>query len=226
MIAFTPNELKLLKTSPVFQGLNEEEIINVCHCLDGNIKEYKNNEFILRPGEKVLQMGVILQGNAYLTQEDFWGNKVLIAEFLPGQVFAETYALLKQIPHELSVTAKEGARILLLDCQKLTTTCQSCCMHHIRVVQNVLIALARKNVNLTQKMEHLSKRTIRERLLSYLSMEVSKQGSTQVFIPFDRQDLADFLAVDRSALSKEISKLKAEGIINCERNVFQLLQEN
>lgn len=214
--------LHILKNSNIFMGINENEIDVLLKCLSARTVNYNKKEYILRAGEQVHSIGLVLSGLALIEKDDLWGNCSVISELTPGMVFAESYACLSQIPVETSVIATENTCIMFLDISKILNVCTSACYFHTRLIHNLLNILAGKNVRLTKKIDYLSKKTIKDRLLAYLSTESLKAGSPSFEIPFNRQQLADYLSVDRSALSNEISKLQADGILSCSRNKFIL----
>lgn len=217
--------LATLKKSNLFTGISTEEIQEMLSCLSARVCHYNKNEFIIRNGERIHTVGMVISGTALIIQEDFWGKRTIISEVLPGSLFAETYACLSTIPIEMSVISDSECEILFLDFNKILTVCTSACTFHTRLIQNFLSAIAKRNLSLTKKMEHMSKKTIREKLLSYLSAESMKSSSSTFEIPFNRQQLADYLSVDRSALSNELSKLQTEGILTYRKNIFTLKEE-
>lgn len=215
--------INLLKNTYMFNGINESEIEGMLKCLNARTMHYKKNEYILRNGETVNSIGMVLEGLALVEKEDIWGNRTIISEISPGSLYAESYACLSKLPAEISVIASDNTTVMLFDIRRILTTCSSSCGFHTKLIQNLLYTIAQKNVLLTKKMEYISKKTIKEKLLAYLSSEAMKAGSPTFNIPFNRQELADFLSVDRSALSSEISRLQKKGIISCRKNAFTIL---
>lgn len=215
--------INLLKNTYMFNGINESEIEGMLKCLNARTMLYKKNEYILRNGETVNSIGMVLEGLALVEKEDIWGNRTIISEISPGILYAESYACLSKLPAEISVIASDNTTVMLFDIRRILTTCSSSCGFHTKLIQNLLYTIAQKNVLLTKKMEYISKKTIKEKLLAYLSSEAMKAGSPTFNIPFNRQELADFLSVDRSALSSEISRLQKKGIISCRKNAFTIL---
>lgn len=214
--------LPILKNTTMFMGIDENEIRSMYQCLDVRVKSFEKNEYILRSGEQIRSVGMVLSGQALVEKDDVWGNRTIIQEITPGMLFAESYACLSKLPVETSVLANEKSEIMFFDISHILTVCSSACSFHTKLIQNLITILARKNVNLTKKLDYLSKKTIRERLLAYLSTESMKSGSTTFTVPFNRQELADYLSIDRSALSNEISKLQAEGLLQCTKNKFTI----
>ena len=167
----------------------------------------------------------MLTGNVHVIQEDFWGNRTILANIEPGELFGEAFSCagLDKLP--VSVLAVQDSEVLMIDYRKIITTCSSSCVFHTALIHNMLRILADKNVMLTQKMELLTKNTTREKLLAYLSLQAQQAGSTKFNIPFNRQGLADYLSVDRSAMSAELSKMQKDGVLVYKKNRFELLQK-
>ena len=214
--------LNIMKSSPLFYGIGEKEILDMLNCLSAVIRKFEKHEFIFREGDRISDTGLMLSGSVHVIKEDFWGNRMILTQVRPGQLFGETYACLRTEPLEVSVEAAEDCRVLMLDCGRILHMCTSVCDFHSCLIQNLLWILAGKNMMLTRKMEHISRRTTREKLLSYLSEQSKLQNSTDFCIPFNRQQLADYLAVDRSAMSSELGKMKKEGLLDFYKNHFIL----
>lgn len=211
-----------LKKTSLFRGTSEEELPILLDCLAPTTREYAKNELILRQGEDVSAVGLVLSGRAQVIEEDFWGNRSILADAWPGDLFAEAYAFLPGERLRVSVVAAEPTSVMLLDGKRMLEVCSSACRFHTRLVQNVLAESARKNLALTRKVSHMSKRSTREKLLSYLSGQALGAGSDAFEIPFNRQQLADYLCVDRSAMSSELCKMRDEGLLVFDKNRFQL----
>lgn len=217
--------IHILKRSGMFSGATEDEIESMLGCLAATTSHYDKNKFIIRSGEPIHSVGMVLQGSVLIVKEDFWGNRTIISEISAGSVFAEAYACLSQLPLETSVIANENCVVMFFDVKKILSVCSNACSHHTRLIQNLLSTLAEKNITLTRKIEHISKKTIRDKLLSYLSSESLKNNNASFSIPYNRQQLAEYLSVDRSALSNEISKLQSEGILTCHKNEFTMMTD-
>lgn len=220
------DHMNMLKHSSLFQGLDEPEIEAVRGCLAPVLRRYKKGEFIIRSGDPITSVALLVKGTAIVIKEDIYGRRLILQEIAPGQVFAESFACLSKMPAEVSVEAQEDSEVMTFDVTSIVSVCPSGCEYHARVVRNLMMILADKNVSLTRKVDVLSKRTIRDRLLSYLSSESLRQGKSFFTIPYNRQQLADYLSVDRSALSAEISKLQKEGVLTSHRNEFHLEIKN
>ena len=218
--------LEILLASPLFRGITGEELERLLPCLGGGARSYSAGAAILPAGTPAGQMGLVLSGRVQVAREEFSGHRSLLAELEPGELFAETFACAPALPGGLPVTvlAAEDCAVLLLDLHRVAETCPTSCPFHARLVRNLLGVLAGKNLALNRRMVHLSRRSTREKLLSYLSEQAAMAGGTEFSIPFDRQGLADYLCVERSAMSAVLSRLGAEGVLETRRNRFKLLR--
>lgn len=214
-----------LKKTSLFRGTTEAELPTLLDCLMPSVRDYAKNELILRQGEDISAVGMVLSGRAQVIEEDFWGDRSILADAWPGDLFAEAYAFLPGELLRVSVVAAEPSRVMLLDGKRMLAVCSSACAFHTRLVQNLLAETARKNLTLTRKVSHMSKRTTRDKLLSYLSGQSIAAGSDAFEIPFNRQQLADYLCVDRSAMSNELCRMRDEGMLTFDKSSFQLKGE-
>lgn len=213
----------LLRKSSIFTDMEDEEMNILMRCLSPELSHYRKNEYILRCGESTSSFGILLKGMAMIEKYDLWGNLNILSEVSIGMSFAESYACLPDAPSDVHIIAKEDSDIMFFDIGRFLYICPIACKFHNRLVQNLLTEIAKKNLLLTRKIDFISKKKIRDRLLSYLQLEAQKNESDIFEIPFNRQELADFLLVDRSALSSEIGKLQNEGIISCKKNLFRII---
>ena len=204
----TNDDLLLLQTS-VFTGITTDEIRDMLSCLSARETTFIKDEIIFSYGETITGIGIVLEGSVHIVKEDFWGNANLMAECVPGDIFAAS-----------------TCRVLFLEVSKILTVCPSACAFHNRLIRNLLTLVSRKNFQLNRKLEHMSKRTTKEKLLSYLSMESKKANASTFTIPFNRQQLADYLSVDRSAMSNELCKLRDAGILEFNKNTFTIFEKN
>ena len=215
--------ISILKRAQMFSGIGESEILSMLSCLNAKLNRYKKGQYILRQGEHVSNISVLVQGKAHIQNEDYWGNRSILGQIAPGEMFGEAYVAPESGVLLNDVVALEDSVVILFDVKKILTTCPSACHFHSLIIQNLFFAISSKNKILVQKLGHMSKRTTREKLMSYLSEEAKRQNSSKIIIPFNRQQLADFLSVDRSAMSNELCKIRNEGLIEFEKNLFTLL---
>ncbi len=214
-----------LKKTALFRGVTEEELPTLIGCIAPRYRDFEKGEIILRQGEDITAVGMVLSGRVQVIEEDFWGNRNIIGDVWPGELFGESYAFLPGELLRVSVVAIEESVVMLIDARHMLEICSSACWFHTRLVQNLLAETARKNLALTRKLSHMSKRNTREKLLSYLSGQSLAAGSDVFEIPFNRQQLADYLCVDRSAMSNELGKMRDEGLLAFERSRFHLRSE-
>ena len=215
--------IPVLKRSQLFSGLGEDEIAAMLGCLGARLVKYKKGEYALRQGGHINFITVLVEGSLIIQKDDYWGNRSILGHIAPGEMFGEAYIAPESGPMLNDVIAVENSAVLFLDVNRIITTCSSACRFHAMVVQNMFYAISEKNRKLVQKLGHMSKRSTREKLISYLSEQARRSNSPDFTIPFNRQQLADFLSVDRSAMSNELSKMRDEGMLRFERNHFTLL---
>lgn len=215
--------IPILKRTKLFSGVGEDEINSMLSCLGARVSKYKKGEYILRQGEYLKDILVLAEGILHIQKDDYWGNRSIIGQISAGEVFGEAYVAPESGALLNDVIVVENSTVIFFDVRRMLTTCSSACCFHNMVVQNMFFAISEKNRGLVQKLGHISKRTTREKLISYLSEESNKQNSSTFTIPFNRQQLADFLSVDRSAMSNELCKMRDEGLVKFEKNLFELL---
>ena len=215
--------LPVLMTSPLFSGIEPQEVTAMLNCLAATTRRFDKNEFIARAGSSIQMVGMVVEGRALIVTEDYWGNRNLIGIVQPGDLFAEAYACVPGSEMRVSVIADTPCTVVTLDIHRVLTTCSSSCVFHARLVENLVGQLALKNLQMNEKLEHMGKRSTRDKLLSYLSSQAIKAGSPYFTIPMNRQQLADYLSVDRSAMSSELGKMRDEGLVEFNRSDFHLL---
>lgn len=214
---------KILATCPLFDGIRMEDLSAMMGCIGGRTVFVSKGQLIFREGDPATQVGLVLSGAVRMIREDYYGNRSIVAHIGPAELFGETYACAGVTSLPISVVADEDSTILLMDCRRITVSCSNACAFHSRIIFNLLRLVAEKNLVFDQKIQVTSKRTTREKLMTYLLSQAKLQNSSCFVIPYDRQELADYLEVDRSGLSSEISKLRREGILESEKNQFTLL---
>ncbi len=207
----------------MFAGVGEDEIESMLSCLGARLRSYKKGEFVFRQGERLSDITVLVEGRLHIQKDDYWGNRSILAEISVGEMFGEAYAAPDSGALVNDVVAIEDSLVIFFDVKRILTTCSSACRFHAAVVQNMFFAISEKNRRLVQKLGHISQRTTREKLISYLSEQAQRQSSASFTIPFNRQQLADFLSVDRSAMSNELCKMRDDGLLEFDKNRFKLL---
>lgn len=215
--------IPILKLTNLFAGIGEDEIFGMLGCLQAKLQSYKRGEYVFRQGEHISHITVLVEGNLHIQKDDYWGNRSIISIIRAGEMFGEAYIAPDSGALLNDVVAVEDSTVIFFDVRKILTTCPSACRFHTLVVQNLFFAISEKNRKLLRKLGHMSKRSTREKLISYLSEEAKRHNSGTFTIPFNRQQLADFLSVDRSAMSNELCKMRDEGLLEFEKNKFRLL---
>lgn len=214
--------LRRVKKSPLFYGMSEDELYTLLKCSAAEQAVYEEGEYIFRMGESLDRMMILLSGSAVVFQETFWGQREELYEIKEGEAFGEAYACARTAVLPMSVAAQGECQVVLLNYQRMITFCSLACDFHTRMIHNLLRMVSERSVRMEDKLEHVSRKSTREKLLSYLSREAMVQGSRSFDIPHNRQELAQYLGVDRSAMSSELGKLKREGILDFQKNHFTL----
>ena len=213
----------ILEGCPLFKGIEKGDVPGLLACLGAMTRQYFRQQQIFSEGEPARFVGILLSGSAQVVNQDIYGNRSIVSRVLPGQLFGESFACAGAEILPVSVVAEEDCTVMLIDCRRITTSCTNACGFHNRMIFNLLQAVAQRNLEFHQKLEITRKRTTREKLMAYLLGEAKNAGSREFTIPYDRQALADYLGVERSAMSAELSKLQKEGVLETHRSRFKLL---
>ena len=213
----------ILRKCTLFNDIEDENIIPLLGCLGAKVEEYDKKYTILAEGNPAKYIGIVLSGEAQMEKVDFYGNRSIVTNISVSEIFGEAFACagIDKIP--VTVIAKEPGEIMLLDCERILHSCSNACGFHRQIIFNLMKELATKNLMFHKKIEITSQRSTREKLMTYLMQQAKSVGSDSFTVPFDRQELADYLEVERSGLSAEIGKLKKKGILDCTKNRFTLL---
>lgn len=217
------NYLRILKKCPLFEGIEEDDLLVMLRCLGAKVVQFDKKYTIFAEGSPARYIGILLSGSAQVIQIDYFGNRSILTELSPTEVFAEAFACARVQEIPISVIANEPCEVMLIDSDHILHTCSNNCRFHQQLIFNLMKDLANKTIRFHQRIEVTSKRSTREKLLCYLFLQAKKENSNSFEIPFDRQELADYLEVDRSGLSAEIGKLQKEGVIESRKNYFKLL---
>ena len=215
-------ELNELERARIFTNINGEQIESLMDCVHGEIKTYDKDSYIFSAGEQITKIGVVMEGQVQVENIDYWGNAAIINLINPGEIFGESYASPDAEPLPNDILALTKCKVLFMDMHSILTTCQRSCSFHNQLIQNLYMIATKRNRYMNRKISHMSKRTTREKLLAYLSDEAQRQESKHFTIPFDRQQLADYLSVERSAMSAELSRMQRDGLISYHKNEFTL----
>ena len=214
----------LIHLSPLFRGIDEDDLKALLDCLGVRRRSYRKDSFVFLAGQRLTDMGLLLSGQLDLLQDDVWGNRRILERISPGEMFATAFtcAEIERIP--LSVQATQPSVVMLFDYRKVITTCNSACGFHTQLISNMLRLLANKSIAMMDKIENVTRHNTREKVLSFLSQQAQLRQTRSFEVPFNRQELAEYLAVDRSALSAELGRLRDEGVLRFHKNHFELLK--
>lgn len=211
-----------LRKCPLFCGITDENLMAMLKCLDAKTAAFHKKETILAEGEPARYIGIVLSGEAQVIRVDYFGNRSIVADIQPSEIFGESFACADVGAVPVDVIAKEETEIMLMDCQRIIRSCSNSCEFHIQIIYNLMRIVAAKNLLFHQKIEVTSKRSTREKLMAYLLLQAKKNESSSFEIPFSRQELADYLEVERTGLSAEISKLCRQGVIAADKRRFRI----
>ena len=215
--------LKILKKCPLFENIEDENLLRMLTCLGARVDFFDKKYTVFAEGSSARYIGIVLSGSVQTVQVDYNGNRSILALTEAGELFAEEFACAETREIPISIVADEPSEIMLIECSHILHTCHNSCGFHQQLIFNLMKGLAKKNIAFHQRIEITSKRTTREKLLAYLDAQARRTSSNSFEIPLDRQELADYLEVERSGLSAEIGKMRREGIIENRKNHFELL---
>ena len=215
--------IPILKHTQLFKGVSDEEVSTMMNCLQAGMRTYQKGDYVFRQGEQLHDLMILVEGNLHIQRDDFWGNHSIIHAVAIGEMFGEAYIAPESEPVPNDVIAVVDSVVIFFDIQRILTVCSTACKFHSLVVQNLFFAISERNRQLVQKLGYMSKRQTRQKLIAYLSEEAKRQNSNTFTIPFNRQQLADFLSVDRSAMSNELCKMRDDGLLIFKRNQFTLM---
>ena len=214
--------LSTIRSAPLFSGVSEAELTAMLACLKAEKKDFPKEAFVLRAGDTAESIGLVLTGTVLVIQEDIWGNRNILSKAGLGQTFAAAYACAPGSRLNMSVVAETPVTVLFLNVKRILTVCLSACSYHSRIIRNLLGELAGKNLQFSEKLTHVGQRSTRSKIMSYLSAEAQRLGTYELDIPFSRQQLADYLGVERSGLSQELGKMKKDGLLDYRKSHFVL----
>lgn len=217
------NYFSVLARCPLFEGIEEQELGEMLRCLNVLVRKAWKGQAIFREGEPAQWVGIVLEGGVQILRDDYDGSRSVLGQAAPGQLFGEAFACAGVETLPVTVLAEGDSTVMLADCRRALTLCPNACPFHARLVRNLLQVVAEKNLRLNRKIECMSRRTTREKIMAFLLAEARERNSREFDIPFDRQALADYLGVERSAMSAQLSRLRREGVIDCQRSHFRLL---
>ena len=215
----------VLKDCPLFGEIEEADISALLACLNARKQSFKKDEYIFLAGDRPSSVGIVLSGSVRVLQEDYFGRRSIISHVGPGELFAESFTCAGKAELPVSIISADSSEIMTIDYRKIVTSCTSACTFHTRLIMNMMRILAEKNIQLTKKVGHLSRGTIRDKLVSFLADQAARENSNKITIPFNKTELAEYLCVDRSAMSRELCSMQKQGILTCSKNSYELLKK-
>lgn len=216
------NNIKILSKSALFHGVAEENLGQLLQCLGARERSYRKGDILLLAGTRPTEIGIIVEGEAQITREDADGERAILSELLRADIFAEAYVAASHSEIPITVVAVTNCRVVWVLFEKVVTQCAGACEFHQGLIENLMRVIAEKNIAMNERMRLFSCKTTRKKILTYLKDYRDYAGTARFRIPFQRNELADYLSVDRSALSRELGKLRDEGLIRFQRNEFEL----
>lgn len=216
------DNVSLLAGVSLFETIQPDELPSLLNCLQAQTKCFEKDSLIRNEGDPADFIGLVLCGTIQILHYDRNGRRNITAVFSAGDLFAEAVSCAEMQKLPFSIEAVTDCEILFLKEHRILHLCEESCTFHRRLVHNLLKIMAEKNVLLTQKLRYLSHKTTAEKLLSFLGDQAKLHHSNEFVIPFDRQALADYLGVERSAMSAEIGRLQKNGVLETKRNWFRL----
>lgn len=208
-------------SAPIFRGIETAEYDDLVSCGCVRHADYAKGAVLFHTGDRTREFGILLRGEVHIENIDVWGNRIILHSIAPGQSFAETYAFCGA-PMMVDVVSARDSRVLFVDLEPLLTPANHGKSWYPKLLQNLLVLSTNKNLAWSTRMFCISSKNIRTRVMNYLSGEAVRRGSMEFDIPFNRQQMADYLNVERSALSKELGRMQKEGILRFRKNRFHL----
>lgn len=208
----------------LFHGFTEEHLSEALRVFHAQPRNYRKDQIILHEGSQTDVMGIILSGSVTIERDDYLGNRSILAHISAGEYFAETYAFVEHVPLMINVVANEDCEILFLNLGRIRASELSSFPWYPLLLVNLLTIATKKNIELSERSFHVFPKTVRGRIYSYLTAMSHQKQSPEFEIPFNRQQMADYLNLDRSALSRELCKMRDEGLILFQKNHFKLLK--
>ncbi|MBM6828819.1 Crp/Fnr family transcriptional regulator [Anaerotignum lactatifermentans] len=215
--------MERIGTYPLFQNIKAEGLEEMLQCVHVRYRSFPKDSFLALAEEEIHYVGVICKGSVRMVREDDWGNQILLVHMGEGELFGETFVCSASFASKVSFVTAEETEILFLDYDRVMHTCSLTCRHHHRLIENMLRCIAEKNIQLMEKIEVISQRSLRDKLMTYLSLESQRQGRSVFSVPLSRVEMAEYLCADRSAVSRELASMQADGLISFEKNIFCIL---
>lgn len=209
---------------PLFYGIKDVDLGGMLTCLNANIREFEKDEYVYRDQEEIKSIGIIIKGRVQMIREDMWGNKAILVNMAESELFGETFACGSNMNASVSFVSMEDSIILFLPFERVMHSCSMTCVFHHRMIENMVRLIADKNALLMEKIDIISKKTLREKIATFLACQAEKNESRTFDIHMGRIELAEYLHADRSALTRELNAMQTEGLISFEKKRFQILK--
>ena len=216
-------DISEIRNIELFRGIKDQDLSALMTCIGGQVRTYDKGQFISLEADEMKWIHVVLSGTVHMLKLDIWGNETILSVIGENQLFGETFAGSSDPVASVSFRYAKNTRLLSIPFYRIMHTCTTACLFHHRIIENMVSLIAEKNKALMEKLEIVSQKTLRRKILSYLSFQSRKHGSDEFTIPLGRLELANYLCVDRSALTRELTYMKDEGIIDFTKNTFKLL---
>lgn len=206
----------------LFENVRNNEVLELLKCIGIKTKVFKKDAIILKQGNKIDFLGVILSGNAIISKTDSMGNKTIVEELKMNDIFGHNIVCCGLNKSPVDITSTKECEILFLPFEKVVTPCEKLCPYHLQLIKNVMKMISKRNSLLNDKIDIIAQKTTRDKILALLDAYREEKG---VFtIPYSREEMAKFLCVDRSAMSRELCKMRDEGILKFHKNKFEILK--
>ncbi len=222
-IGFMEKEINYVDI-PLFEGISPENLEKLLFCINSFKREFEKGETIIMEKDQVPYIGIVLAGDVHILKEDIWGNRTLLAYIGKGELFGENFAVTKVPESSVTFVAASKTKVLFLAAANIIHTCPNSCSFHAKIAENMFHLLGQKSISFMNKIEIMSKDSLRGKLLAYISMLSQQQNSRYVTSPLSRTELADYLSVNRSAMTRELGKMRSEGLIDFDKNTFMILK--
>lgn len=213
--------MHILEKNPLFQSIPKEDLSSLLDCLGASEKKVSKSTVLVYAGDKIESIGIVISGCLRISRVDNFGNDSIVTTITEGNIFAEVFIAANVEISPVTITALEDSVIVFLNYRKLLTTCKNSCPSHVRLTENLLTIIAKKSLYLNKRIEILSKRTMRDKIFTFL--EIESKGKESFIISLNREEMANYLCVDRSALSAELSRMQKDGLIRYVKNEFEIL---
>ena len=206
----------------IFDNIAQENREAMLKCINAYTKEFTKGDFVLSSEDSPMLMGVLQRGSVHMVTEDMWGSRSLLCMQEPGDLMGETFACAREENYTIGYQAVSDCQVLFMDFGRVMHTCDMMCAFHHRLIENMVKMIAAKNLEFIKKIDVMSKMHMREKILTLLSQYAAAAGSQTFVMPMGRVRMAEYLCVDRSAMSRELAKMAEEGLIEFEHSRFTL----